>query len=295
VKVLLVVDKSWHAEQAVRTLCQCFTGADVEVLHVLDLEANPHPHLSAALIDWYHKKIRSLLETEANQFLPKFQALLSTSCRNVRVSIREGRTAEVILQTAASSQCDLIVLGSGGLSEIQSLLLGSVSYRVAQEAVCPVLVVKHELPAIRKVLLAVDRSEGAERAVGFLAERFLLTPCTIVALTVCPSHPFAEVLSESARHEAKASALKYLREIESRFSSRGFTVEPRVVEGDPAAAILTHSAEKEIDLVVTGAGGRHGLLKSWLLGSVSHKVIVHSAKSVLVVHGGSKQAGVELR
>jgi nucleotide-binding universal stress UspA family protein len=287
VRVLLVVDKSLYAEQAVQALTQCFTGTDVEILHVLDLEANPHPHLSAALIDWYHKKIRSLLEAEANQFLPKYQALLSTSWRNVHVSIREGRAAEVILQTAASSRYDLIVLGSRGLSEIQSLLLGSVGYRVAHEAVCPVLIVKHELPAIRKILLAVDRSEGAERAVGFLAERFLPTPCTIVALTVCPSPPFVEVLSESARQEAKTSALTYLREIESRLSSQGFTVEPRIVEGDPAAAILTHSAEKEIDLVVTGARGRHGLLKSWLLGSVLHKVIVHSAKSVLIVHGES--------
>ena len=294
-KVLLAVDKSLHSEQAAQTLKRCFAGTEVEILHVLDLEANPHPHLSAALIDWYHKKIRSSLEAEANQFLPKFQALLSTSCRNVCVSVREGRTVDVILETAASSGASLIVLGSHGLSTMQSLLLGSVSYQVVHEATCPVLVVKREMTAIRKILLAVDRSEGAERAVGFLAERFLLTPCTIVALTVCPSHPFVEVLSESARHEAKTSALKYLREIESRFFSRGFTVEPRVVEGDPAAAILTHSAEKEIDLVVTGAGGRHGLLKSWLLGSVSHKVIVHSAKSVLVVHGGSKQAGIELR
>jgi nucleotide-binding universal stress UspA family protein len=285
VRVLLVVDKSLHAEQAVQALTQCFTGTDVELLHVLDLEANPHPHLSAALIDWYHKKIRSLLEAEANQFLPKYQALLSTSWPNVRVSIREGRAAEVILQAAASSRYDLIVLGSRGLSEIQSLLLGSVGYRVAHEAVCPVLVVKRELPAIRKILLGVDRSEGAKRAVGFLAGRVLLTPCTIVALTVCPPPRFTELLSESARQEAQTSALKYLREIESLLFPQGFAVEPRIAEGDPAAAILTHSAEKDIDLVVMGARSHHGLLKSWLLGSVSHEVIVHSAKSVLIVHG----------
>lgn len=287
-KVLLAVDRSPHAEQAGRALRDCLPGAEVEILYVLDLEANPHPHLSAALIDWYHKKIRSLLEAEANEILPKLQTLLSTSCPNVRVSVREGRAAEVILQTAASSQFDLIVLGSRGLSEIQSLLLGSVSYRVAHDAVCPVLVVKCELPVLRKILLAVDRSEGAERAVRFFAERSLLSPCAIVALTVCPSPPFAEVLSESARHEAKTSALKYLKEIESRLSSRGFTVEPRVVEGDPAATILQHSAGEDIDLVVTGAGSRHGLLTSWLLGSVAHKVIVHSAKSVLIVHGPPK-------
>lgn len=289
-KVLLAIDKSFHAEQAGRALCQCFTGAEVEVLHVLDLEATPHPHLSAALIDWYHKKIRSLLETEANQFLPKVQALLSTSCRNVRVSIREGRAAEVILQTAASSRHDLIVLGSRGLSEIQSLLLGSVSYRVAHESICPVLIIKRELPVIRKILLAVDRSQGADRAVEFLAEKSLVPPCLVLALTVSPSRLFAELLPESSRRHAQESASAYLSEVECRLATRGFAVEPRIVEGDPAAEILLHAEAEGIDLIVMGARGIHGLAKRWLLGNVSRKVLVHATKSVLIVPAGADHA-----
>ncbi len=284
-KVLLAVDKSLYAEQAVRSVGNCFPGVEVEILYVLDLEANPHPHLSAALIDWYHKKIRALLQAEANKFLPKFQTILSQIGRNVCVSVREGRTADIILQTAASSRADLIVLGSRGLSEIQSLLLGGVSHSVAHEARCPVLLVKRELPAIGKILLAVDRSEGAERAVRFLVEYAAFPACRVMALTVCPSPPFPEVISESVRHQAKASAMEYLREVESRLAARGFTIEHLIAEGDPAAAILGHAESKEIDLVVMGAGGRRGLLQRWLLGSVSRKVVVHTSKCVLIVHG----------
>lgn len=285
-KILLAVDKSPHAEQAVQTLCQCFAGAEVEVLHVLDLEANPHPHLSAALIDWYHTKIRSLLEAEANQFLPKFQAILAPVFRNVCVSVREGRTADVILETAASSGASLIVLGSRGLSIIQSLLLGDVTYRVVHEATCPVLVVKHEMMAIRKILLAVDRSQGAEHAVRFLAEQSLFPPCTVVAVTVCPSPPFAELLPESLRHHGLASASEYLRRVADGLSPRGFTVETRVAEGDPAAVILILAEKAGVDLIITGARGLHGL-KRWFLGSVSRKVMIHATKSVLIVHGDS--------
>jgi nucleotide-binding universal stress UspA family protein len=287
VKVLLVVDRSPYAEQAVRTLSNCFSGTEVEILHVLDLEANPHPHLSAALIDWYHKKIRALLQAEADKFLPKFQALLAPVSRSVTVSLQEGQTADVILRAAASSQSDLIVLGSRGLSEIQSLLLGGVSYRVVHEARCAVLLVRRELSAIRKILLAVDRSDAAELALRFLAEQSSFPPCRLMALTVCPSPPFAELLSESARHEATTSALKYLSEVESRLTPRGFTVEPAVVEGDPAATILLRAESEDIDLVVMGAGGRRGLLKRWLLGSVSRKVIAHTSKCMLIVHGDS--------
>jgi nucleotide-binding universal stress UspA family protein len=81
------------------------------------------------------------------------------------------------------------------------------------------------------------------------------------------------------------SASEYLQTVKERLSSRGYAVEPLIVEGDPAAVILSHAETEEIDLVVTGATGLQGAMKRWLLGSASHKVIVHSVKSVLIVHG----------
>lgn len=285
-KVLLAADRSLHAEQAVRALRECLPGADIEILHVIDLEANPHPHLSAALIEDYHRKLRTALQEEANHFLPKLQTILDPIFRKVCVSVREGRAAESILAVATSIRADLIVLGSRGLSEIQSLLLGSVSYRVVHEATCPVLVVKNELPAIRKVLLAVDRSKGAERAVQFLSAQSLFPPCPVLAVTVCPSPPFAELLPESARDHGHASASAYLKGVADRLSPRGFTVESRVTEGDPAAVILALAEKEGVDLLVTGTRGLHGF-KRWLLGSVLRKVLIHTTKSVLIVHGAS--------
>lgn len=53
----------------------------------------------------------------------------------------EGPAAEAILRVAQSDGCDLIVIGSRGLSMVQGILLGSVSYRVLHHAAVPVLVV----------------------------------------------------------------------------------------------------------------------------------------------------------
>ena len=58
-----------------------------------------------------------------------------------RTVIVEGPAAEAILRLANVEGCDLIVMGSRGLSMVQGLLLGSVSYRVLHHATIPVLVV----------------------------------------------------------------------------------------------------------------------------------------------------------
>lgn len=53
-----------------------------------------------------------------------------------------GRIPEVICRVAAERECDLIVVGSRGLTGIKRLMLGSISNAVAAKAPCPVLVVK---------------------------------------------------------------------------------------------------------------------------------------------------------
>lgn len=53
-----------------------------------------------------------------------------------------GQPATEIVCVAQEERCDLIVLGSRGLSGFKSFLLGSVSDHVTHHAHCPVLIVK---------------------------------------------------------------------------------------------------------------------------------------------------------
>jgi nucleotide-binding universal stress UspA family protein len=53
-----------------------------------------------------------------------------------------GRIPEVVCRVAHERECDLIVVGSRGLTGFKRLMLGSISNAVAAKAPCPVLVVK---------------------------------------------------------------------------------------------------------------------------------------------------------
>ena len=56
--------------------------------------------------------------------------------------ITAGRTPEQIIDVAKDSGADLIVMGTRGMSEWKSLVLGGVANKVVQHAPCPVLLVR---------------------------------------------------------------------------------------------------------------------------------------------------------
>jgi len=54
--------------------------------------------------------------------------------------VATGHVAKAIVETASANHIDLIVMGSRGLSDVQGLLLGSVTHKVIQMSTIPVLV-----------------------------------------------------------------------------------------------------------------------------------------------------------
>ena len=59
--------------------------------------------------------------------------------------LAQGDVATTILAAAAEQQCDVIILGSRGLTGFKRLMLGSTSNAVSATAPIPVLIVKRFL------------------------------------------------------------------------------------------------------------------------------------------------------
>ncbi|MFD0697957.1 universal stress protein [Paenibacillus sp. GCM10027628] len=87
----------------------------------------------------------SLYESEAKyweEVVQKVKRSLSHLANPHSVTLAHGTPQTEIVKFAEEQDCDLIVMGSRGMSGMKELLLGSVSHYVVQHAHIPVLIEK---------------------------------------------------------------------------------------------------------------------------------------------------------
>jgi nucleotide-binding universal stress UspA family protein len=89
----------------------------------------------------------SVMEIELDELQTAGKALVETTAARVREAgltvesiVRDGVPAQVILDTAVRSNCDLIVIGTHGRHGIERFFIGSCAEQVLREAAIPVLV-----------------------------------------------------------------------------------------------------------------------------------------------------------
>lgn len=89
---------------------------------------------------------------------------------------------------------------------------------------------------------------------------------------------------DQADAAVKQAAVDTAAEGAQRGTDAGLLTTPRIERrhGDAATEILRVAADVDADLVVLGTRGRNGI-KSLMLGSVSHAVVHHADRAVLVI------------
>lgn len=87
-------------------------------------------------------EVAAQLERESEEVLQPYVAKVEAKgvpCKGLAVG---GATAEAIFDAAKSEKADMIIMGSKGKSDLEGLLIGSVTHRVLHLAPCPVLVIR---------------------------------------------------------------------------------------------------------------------------------------------------------
>lgn len=150
-----------------------------------------------------------------------------------------------------------------------------------------------------KILVPVDGSAYSAIAVDFIASRSTLigadphiellnvqTPVPQRAARVVGRDVVSSYYEDESRKALKPAAIK--------LAKAGVDAVARHAVGNPAEKIADVAEGKDVDLIVMGSHGRSAL-KGLLLGSVTHAVLAHTKKPMLILRSKAAPKGDSLK
>ena len=291
-KILLAIDGSEHAFSATQLLKNINLPGNTEITAMAVLvprQASQHAALKSAV-----SQVKDILES-----------------KNVSVTTNlvAGYPAEQISMYAEEFDPDLIVLGAKGLRATLGIFLGGVAQQIVESSECPVLVVRKGYTTMKNVLFATDGSQSSIEAEDYLvsfsfpedvrihimhvlpalvSEDMLLQtwPVGMEMVPVIPTEELTASLEKQAEEEKKKGEEVLAKSVE-HFTKAGFRCNKMLKRGDAATEIIKYAEEHNIDTIVVASKGI-GAFKSWLLGSVSRKLVHYAPCSVMVVKSAGK-------
>jgi len=144
----------------------------------------------------------------------------------------------------------------------------------------------------RRILIPTDGSGDARKATRHAFHIAGMSGADILAISVVDTSYrkiWDEDISRRLEEILKKQAEKAISILKEEFSSQqelGHMTETRldtvILEGNPAEVILEVMEDEDVDLVVMGSSGKHGLDRI-ISGSITRKVLKSATKPVMVV------------
>lgn len=294
-RVMVPLDGSKAAEHSLAYLdsLRSIGASRVLLLSVADDAEDFHGLTGAEGLE----KERNLLEAYLANLAGNLRGELGI---DVETKVVTGSPSRAILAEADAFAPDLMVLSTHGRSGPSRWRIGSVADKVIRGSTYNTLVVgphatgreawleDHLLPGFRSILIPLDGSKAAERALEVTRTfRDAFSP-KIHLVDAVSVPPIGDAFGETSYMPELLTTLEdgagqYLNEVAARMGDTSEIV--LSVPVGPAASCLTEYVEREhIDLVVMTTHGRGGFARA-TLGSVTDRML-GGAAPVLIVRSG---------
>ena len=277
-RLLVCTDGSNHGGVAVEYGVYLAHRLPCELIgaHVLDSRMLEGP-LMADISGWIGaqpygnqlQQFREMLEQKGEAVITAYNERCAKAGLPESGVIRMGHPAAAILEE--EEKADALVLGQRGIhADLLGESMGSTTEKVVRHSTKPCLVTTAEFKEIGKILAAYDGSEHARHALDVAVEWAKALQVELMVLTVADEHDGQEAkqLAQAGHQQAEASGCKAVHMV----------AEHKRAEH----AILESTVEQGCDLVVMGAHG-HSRIREWILGSVTHQVLMGAKCPVLLV------------
>jgi hypothetical protein len=269
--ILLATDGSIYSKSALRQALIFAEACHIQLtlLHILEFSPQFKSHFET--IGLAH--LREMEEKTRLHYEEIREKAAEDHNVEMNIVIRTGdHPYKRIVEEATARKSDLIIMGKHGKTEIQRLVMGSVTAKVIAYSPCKVLVVSKDASVEGKnIMLATDGSpysDAAEMEAINMADRCPMLK-NFVALSVAPG-------KDELQH-----ARYNLESVISKAKDKGVKVEAVAMTGEPYKVITEQAKERDIDIIIIGTHGRTGLEKL-LMGSVAERVVAVAHCSVLI-------------
>ena len=144
-RILIALDGSEHSLRAASEGSEIAKRFDAE-LHLLTV--TKPLKLTPSVRDYFESEdlvgeFAYVLDPMTDDIMSRARAIAEQcGVKKIKTAVREGKPARSIVDYAKGNRVELIVLGSRGLGEVESTLLGSVSHKVSLLSGMSVLIVK---------------------------------------------------------------------------------------------------------------------------------------------------------
>ena len=271
--VLIADSGKGHVEEMVRMLrdIPAVRQARLNLLHVVPEQAGEsfteHSQKAAGIV------------AEAVQ-------RLGLNPSDVNTIIRQGDTKQTVLKVADELDSDLIVMGSRGMSRLQSILSNSASQYVFQLSTRPMLLVRDDLYIrhINRVLVTIDGTGVGDDALKLACE--LVRDIPGGSLTWV--HVSRQDITPSRGGKSPSDLV--LEKAVQRARSFGVELRPIHRSGDIGRTVCNAADEIKADLLVIASQDRRPVVAKSLVdidrllgSSVSDYIRVHAPAPVLLV------------
>ena len=254
-------------------------GATVHLLHVVTPMIRTAYEYSMNVAD-----MTEAMERASRLEMTKLVTQLQNKYAKVESEVRSGEAREVIKQTIARLNPDLVAMGTHGRRGVERWVMGSVTEWTIRHSVAPVLTIAStKRPTegqLRRIMVAIDFSDGTAEAVKY-------------ALSIADAHksqvtlvhvvdPLTLEIPDRYRDILVGGVDKQLRDLFPSGVRNSRMVETKVKQGVPYRMILELLKTEKTDLLVMNIRGR-GMIDRALLGSTAERVVRGAICPVILI------------
>jgi nucleotide-binding universal stress UspA family protein len=212
----------------------------------------------------------------------------------VKYLAETGPADRTIIAVAKRLGCDIVVVGTHGLSGANKLLIGSTTERLLRRTPVPLLAVPsaradHDVATLpanwpgSTIMAAVD-FQGPESEVRTAADIARALDATLVLVHAIPRTtppPWYRADLTEYFHQLVAKAQRRLESLAEGVDA-GVRIDTRVLNGNPASELAAMAADEHVGLVVMHLRKGTGIFGA-RTGSITYRVLSRAAAPVLAL------------